>query len=202
MRGNLTREQLLAEIDAEYATLSALIERVPTVSLENSSVNSAGWSLKDVLAHIADWAERCSQWCRDGLRGESPRPPAPGFKWNETSRLNHEIFMKRRGHTPARVLRDFRAGHEALVDLARTLDQADLCEPCRFGWTGPTWSVAKHIRANTAAHYRWAANHFKKWLRANGAADAPPARRSAVPSDKPAEPSRPARRPGRRAARP
>ncbi|CAG0949340.1 hypothetical protein PHYC_00102 [Phycisphaerales bacterium] len=165
MKGRLDRAQLLAEIDAEYAALNRLIEQVPAQDLAASSVNSAGWSLKDVLAHIADWAQRSSGWCRAGLRGERPQPPAPGFKWNETPRLNREIFLRRRGHTASRVLRDFRTGHDDLVQLARVIDEADLCEPHRFAWTGPTWSVAKHIRANTAAHYRWAGKHFRKWVR-------------------------------------
>jgi hypothetical protein len=38
----------------------------------------------------------------------------------------------------------------------------------RFGWCGEKWSVAKHIRANTAAHYRWAAKHFNATLKQHG----------------------------------
>lgn len=167
MRGKLTRDALLDEIDREYATLKALIDNVPRREMSDSTVNSGSWSLKDVLAHIADWAERCETWCDAGLRGEVPTPPGPGYKWNETPRLNHDIYQKRKGHSLTRVLRDFYAGHDALVRRAKSMDEADLCEPHRFEWCGPTWSVAKHIRANTASHYRWATKHFRKWLRSS-----------------------------------
>ncbi len=92
-------------------------------------------------------------------------PPLPGFKWNETRQANHVIYLKRRRHSLARVLSDFRAGHDALLRRARTMDESVLLEVGKFAWCGPTWSVAKYIRANTAAHYRWASRHFKRWLK-------------------------------------
>jgi hypothetical protein len=160
-----SRRELLAEIDAEHEKLLALVERVPKAEWSASSVNAAGWSLKDVLAHVTDWAQRCAGWCEAGTRGEAPELPAPGFTWKETPKLNHAIFLKRRAHGLARVRRDYTAAHAALIQLVRTMPEADLCTPCRFAWTGKTWSVAQHIRANTAGHDRWAAKHFAEWLR-------------------------------------
>lgn len=163
-----SRYELLDEIDAEYARLVDLVGLVPRELWVSSRVNSAGWSLKDVLAHIADWAERCDSWCGLDDALDSMTPPAPGFKWNETRELNKAIYEKRRGHALPRVLRDFNAGHAALRRRASTLNEADLLTVGRFAWCGPTWSVAKHIRANTASHYRWACKHFNLALRTDG----------------------------------
>ncbi len=164
-----SRHDLLEEIDAEYAGLTDLVARVPPGLWKSSRVNSAGWSLKDVLAHVADWAERCDGWCGLGDTLKDMTPPAAGFKWSETRELNHAIFLKRRRHTLARVRRDFRAGHAALRSHAATMNEADLLTVGRFAWCGKSWSIAKHIRASTAAHYRWASKHFKAALRAAGA---------------------------------
>ncbi len=161
-----SRRDLLAEIDAEYARLSALIARVPPSLWNSSRVNAAGWSLKDALAHVADWAERCDGWCALGHALTAMTPPAAGFKWSETRELNHAIYLKRRRHTLARVLRDFKAGHAALRAHAATMDEADLFAVGRFAWCGKKWNVAKHIRANTTAHSRWAIKHFKTALKA------------------------------------
>jgi hypothetical protein len=161
-----SRRDLLAEIDAEHARLSALIDRVPPSLWNSSRVNSAGWLLKDVLAHVADWAERCDGWCALGDTLTDMTPPAAGFKWTETRELNHAIYLKRRSHTLARVLKDYNAAHEALRSRAITMPEADLLTVGRFAWCGRTWSVAKHIRANTAAHDRWASKHFQRTLRA------------------------------------
>ncbi|MBX9736131.1 MAG: ClbS/DfsB family four-helix bundle protein [Phycisphaerales bacterium] len=46
------------------------------------------------------------------------------------------------------------------------MNEADLLAVGRFARYGKTWSIAKHIRANTAAHYRRASKHFKAALRA------------------------------------
>lgn len=162
----LSRRELIAEIDAEHARLHGLIDRVPPEAWASPRVNSAGWSLKDVLAHVTDWAERCEGWCALGDSLDSMTPPAAGFKWTETRELNHAIYLKRRSHTLARVLRDYNAAHEALRSRAITMPEADLLSVGRFAWCGKTWSVAKHIRANTAAHDRWASKHFQRTLRA------------------------------------
>jgi hypothetical protein len=161
-----SRRYLRAEIDEEHGRLLALIDRVPPSLWKSSRVNAAGWSLKDVLAHVADWAEQCDGWCALGDTLKDMTPPAAGFKWSETRELNHAIYLKRRRHALARVLRDFNAAHEALRSRAITMPEADLLSVGRFAWCGKAWSVAKHIRANTAAHDRWASKHFKAALKA------------------------------------
>lgn len=163
-----SRSALLEEMDEAYAQLKAMMERVPRSVWKSSCVNSGGWSLKDVIAHVADWAQRCDGWCGLGDALCEMTPPAAGFKWSETRELNQEIFVRRRGHALARVLRDFEAGHAALRAHAAEMNESDLLAVGRFGWCGKTWSVAKHLRANSAAHYRWAGKHFRKVLRGVG----------------------------------
>lgn len=163
-----SRVELLEEIDAEHAALVALIDATPRELWRTSSVNSAGWNLKDVLAHVADWAERCDAWCGLGDSLREMTPPAKGFKWNETRELNAAIYQARRSHALDRVLKDFHAAHSSLRRRAEVMNEDDLLAVGRFGWCGATWSVAKHIRANTAAHDRWACKHFARALREAG----------------------------------
>lgn len=166
-----SRHDLLEEIDAECGVLTALFDRVPPVVWTSSRVNSGGWLLKDVLTHIAEWAQRCEDNCAQGAGSTEMATPYPGIKWNETRQANHAIYLKRRGHSLARVMSDIRAGHDKLLQLARAMSEADLLEVGRFAWCGKTWSVGKYIRANTAAHYRWASKHFKRWLKQNPSVD-------------------------------
>jgi hypothetical protein len=193
----LSRRELIAEIDTEHARLLGLIDRVPLQAWRSSRVNSAGWSLKDVLAHVTDWAERCEGWCTLGDSLDTMTPPAPGFKWTETRELNHAIYLKRRSYTLARVLKDYNAAHAALRSRAITMPEADLLSAGRFAWCGKTWSVAKHIRANTTAHDRWASKHFQRTLRAL-AKTTPEPKKPSVPSGASTSPRRP-RKPKRSA---
>lgn len=162
-----SRRALLDEIDEEYARLKALIEMVPKGLWESSRVNSSGWSLKDVLAHIADWAERCDAWCTSGDTIDTVAPPAPGFTWRETRALNHAVYLKRRRHRLARVHRDLEAGHAALRRHVTAMSERDLLAVGRFAWCGNAWNVATYIRANTASHYRWGCKHLRAALRAH-----------------------------------
>ena len=162
----VSRRALLEEMDESYGQLQELMARVPAGLWTSSRVNSAGWSLKDVVAHVADWAQRCDAWC-SGHNGHD-LPPGDGFKWNETRELNQEIHLRRHGHALERVLREFEAGHAALRAHASEMNEEELLAVGRFGWCGETWSVAKHLRANTTVHYRWACKHFKRALREAG----------------------------------
>jgi len=176
MARQIAKSELLSEADTEYQRLEEVLERLSEKDLSDSRVNSAGWSLKDVLAHVADWADRCAGWCEAGLRGDQPEPPAPGLKWNQFPLLNEQIFQKHRSRPVKAILSDFRAGHLRLCRIATQFDDSDLTTPQRFAWTGPTWAVANHIRANTASHYRWALKHFRRWLRTQNLKEQPKGR--------------------------
>ena len=182
----LTRQQLLDEIEKEYENLVEIIGQVSDEELISSRVNSAGWSLKDVLAHIADWAIRCALWCSASKDVSVLEVPAPGYRWSETRELNREIYLSQRDLPVKAVLTFFKAGHVALVEIAHQMNEIDLLTPKRFAWTGPTWAVSQHIRANTASHYRWATKHFRKWLRTRLKQSAKPPTRLDPHPEKPA----------------
>ena len=53
-------QHLLDEEDARWRELSAEIERCSDDELEVSGVTPDGWSVKDIMFHIAAWAADCA----------------------------------------------------------------------------------------------------------------------------------------------
>jgi hypothetical protein len=100
----------LSAIDKERNALEMLLE--PLTPEQITAPGMVGdWSIKDVLAHIIEWEQMVLMWHVTGLRGEIPELPAPGFKWNQTPVLNHQIYEKHRARPLDIILKQFQASH-------------------------------------------------------------------------------------------
>jgi hypothetical protein len=165
MGRRLPREELLREIERERAALDATLARLTPRQMTKPGVTPGGWSVKDILSHLVAWQQMNLDWYAAGLRGEKPAMPAPGFTLRELPRLNQMIFRKHHRRSLKAVLADYHVYHERVVALIRTLPDADLVTLHRFSWTGPSWTLSDYLRASTAAHYLWARNHIRRWLR-------------------------------------
>jgi hypothetical protein len=64
-------ERLLAEEDAGWGELTALLEQVPQERFEEPTVTVEGWSAKDVMFHVAAWLDEASDALDRELAGVS-----------------------------------------------------------------------------------------------------------------------------------
>ena len=53
----MTRDELMAKLDGSRAELEALLARVPAERRSLPALSN-GWSVKDLLAHLATWEKR------------------------------------------------------------------------------------------------------------------------------------------------
>lgn len=103
-------------------------------------------------------------------KGEHSHLPAPGYKWNETPRLNRAIWARHRDRSTKASRADFDAGHREIVRLVQRLSAEQIrialhfCGPSRGSQTEnvvprPPMNVAASPKAFhlPAQHYRWAA---------------------------------------------
>jgi len=176
MGRRLRRTALLAEIQRERRALDDTLAALSPRQMTKAGVTSAGWSVKDVLAHIVEWQEMNLKWYAAGLRGEKPAMPAPGFTLRELPRLNEMIYRKHRRRSLRAVMGDYSSYHKRVVELIGALSDADLVALGRFSWTGPSWTLSDYLRASTAAHYLWARTLIRRWWRAQEKAKALPGR--------------------------
>ena len=128
-------------------------------------VTRGGWSVKDILAHLAEWLQMNLDWYAAGLRGEKVHMPAPGYTLRDLPRLNQTIYRKHHRRSLQAVTRDFCRNHDQVVTLINSLSDTDLTTLGRYSWTGPSWTLSDYLRASTAAHYLWARTRVRRWMR-------------------------------------
>ena len=165
MGKRLPKKELLAEIRSERAQLMDLLDSTPRRKLTVAGINSAGWSIKDVLTHLLDWEIRTVDWYVLGATGKTPQMPGDGFKWNQLPALNDKIYRKHQRKSVKKVLEEFDAAHQATLKLIESLNDKQLTTIGHFNWTGKSWTVSDYLRGNTASHYKWARTKIRKWLK-------------------------------------
>jgi Mycothiol maleylpyruvate isomerase N-terminal domain. len=116
-----------AEVEAD---VDRLIRTVPAERWDAEAL-TPGWTLRDHVAHLADWAE-------EGVRvldvfkrrGHWPSDPEEGLDaWNE------RMVARTRGSSAAETLARYDATHAALLTAIATLSVADLRSPDGWSWT-------------------------------------------------------------------
>jgi hypothetical protein len=142
----MTRDELLNAIHASRREWDALLEAVSDEAML-SPAEAGGWSVKDVVAHIA-WHEReMAGLLRDMTLAGSDLWLLP---LHERNAIIHE-------QSKNRSLEDVRAEaatvYAELLSLLGGLSDEDLNDPSHFKDMPPDWLPWKLIAENTYEHY-------------------------------------------------
>jgi len=121
------------------------------------------WSVKDVLAHLADWEQRFLDWYAADQRGEVPHPPAPGLTWKrqDLDTLNRRIFEKHHDRPLPEILAEFRDTHERLMATVQAMSEEEIVAPGRFAWIGKQALYSWFIGYTN--HDLWGKTKIRKW---------------------------------------
>jgi hypothetical protein len=157
-----SKQALMNDIRTEHDALCARLAGISTARWDEPGVWGDGWTLSDLVAHLAEWQHMLLGWYQDGLRGALPDMPAPGFKWSQTPQLNRAIWEKHRSRSQATVRADFDSGYAQIVHIVEGLSPQQLLEAGHFEWTGKH-PLTTYLAPNTASHYRFAIKAIKRW---------------------------------------
>ena len=135
-------------------------------NFEQPGVWGEGWTIKDLFAHLTAWEQLFLGWHRTGLEGKMPTLPAPGYKWNETPRLNHAIWLAHKDESWRSVSVAFDRSFDTIHSLIDGLSEPDLLQPGRFDWTGKH-PLVTYLGANSASHYAAGCKILTRWTRAH-----------------------------------
>jgi hypothetical protein len=164
----MSKADLIQKVNQAYAEMSAILDAL----LEDQMIEPGvmeGYSIKDLLAHLAAWERLCVNWIRTSLQGEQPVRWAPGFEVNSDdpveslNRLNERIYKDYRDSTLRETLADFRIAHEKCLGAIQLLSDEQLNDPQLFEWLNghPVWQI---IAANSYEHYREHLDQIEVWL--------------------------------------
>ena len=67
----MDKSALLNTIQTERTRFEALLAPLSEEQLCSPTLDG-GWSIKDIMAHVAEWELICARWLEEFLRGEMP----------------------------------------------------------------------------------------------------------------------------------
>jgi tetratricopeptide (TPR) repeat protein len=114
-------------------------ERTFFASLSDDECSAIGtpecWSVKDVVAHVAEWKARVGQRLAAARRNETPP------KYDDIDEANAEIFEQYCNQSWDDVLEALERAHGELVEQTRAMPESDLVDTERFPWQDgrPLW---------------------------------------------------------------
>ena len=170
-----SKQALMDDIRTEHDSLCARLAEIPKARWHGLGVWGDGWTLSDLVAHLAEWQHMFLGWYEDGLRGATPQMPAPGYKWSQTPKLNRAIWERHRSRSQADVRAEFDSGYSRIVQIVEALSPEQLPTPGHYEWTGKH-PLTTYIGPNTASHYRFAIKAIKRWLKGTAGVDTSAAR--------------------------
>lgn len=190
-----SKQALIDDIRTAHDSLCARLHETPKTRWHERGVWGDGWTLSDLVAHLAEWQRMFLSWYEEGKEGATPKMPAPGYKWSQTPKLNRAIWQKHRSRSTAAIKADFDSGYVRILQLVKALSPEQLLVPGHFTWTGKH-PLTTYLGPNTASHYRFAIKVINRWLKRVPAANtsaARPNRRSQPTKGRPGTPPENAR---------
>ena len=157
-----TKTIILAKLAAERKRLEQNLSRLTPQQMQEPGVIGE-WSVKDVLAHLADWEAHLPMWVEAARRGEPVAEIEVGLKWGEYDAFNVRIYERHRDQTLEEVLTYFHKTHQEFVALIEAMPEAELLTHGLYGFIHK--STIYNWLSLYAGHDRWAKTHIRKWMK-------------------------------------
>lgn len=154
-----TKDQLMEAIQVERGKLERKISRLSAEEIVFPA-SMGSWSVKDIMAHLVDWEQRCIGWYHAGKLGETPITPEPGYKWSQLPALNEKYYQTHKDQPLAEIQVQFRSSFQQIKGLLEAMPAAELETPGAYAWTGKS-ALLVYFYYNTSSHYRWAATQVR-----------------------------------------
>lgn len=143
------------------------------------------WSVKDILAHLADWQARMPAWVEAARRGEVVETPAPGLAWKQTHILNQRIYEAHRDKPLDEVFKYFRETFDHFMGMVELMPEEEIMARGHYAFTGK--SAVYNWLSGYAAHDVWGKTKIRNWQKARR-----------LPKKKSAQPKKPGGRGSRK----
>jgi hypothetical protein len=160
------RDDLLTAAEAGFETIMSHVaaltpeQRDATFAFEDRDRN-----LRDVLMHLVCWHEMMIRWYIEGMVGEQPAMPAPGYTWRNTAALNQALWEDAQVTSLDEALTLFGASYRGLMAIIERHSDEELFTKQHYAWTGST-CLGSYLVSATSSHYDWAMKKLRRAERA------------------------------------
>jgi uncharacterized protein (TIGR03083 family) len=109
------------------------------------------WSVKDVLAHLADWEAHMLVWIETARRGDPVEGPDVGLTWKQFDLFNRRIYEAHRDQSLEDVLDYFHSVHRRFMDMVEAMPEDEMLTPSRYPLPSraPSTTGSTHMRLTT-----------------------------------------------------
>jgi hypothetical protein len=148
----MTRDELLDLITSTRGELDALYVARTGDELV-APVLAGGWTMKDVMAHVAAWERRLLNAVAAAERGEDDVWPEPGYTVSvaDTERLNQRDYLAARDRPLDDVRADAQATYDDFMRWVRSFTDEQVAGELAYT---PGLKLEWLIRAQADQHYR------------------------------------------------
>jgi hypothetical protein len=161
-----TAAEVLDRVQISWAALQDVVSRLSSDQL--STPGPETWSVKDHLAHIAEWERACTAVLNHQPQWEGFRLEPKVYASLELDPLNEVLYERNRGLSIGEVKAMANAAHAEMVAALSGLGDADLKRPVgEYGMTtNPERPLLEKIAGDTYAHYAEHTGWISELLRA------------------------------------
>ncbi len=168
-----TKAAILERLQTERRRLERNVSQLGPEDLLKPGVVGE-WSVKDVLAHLADWEAHMLVWVEAARGGDLVASPDPGLTWKQLDAFNQRVYGRHRDQPPEAVIEYFHETHRQFMALVEAMPEEEMLTPGRYPFLGRD-TIYKWLGAY-AAHDVWAKAAIRKWQKTQreaGATDMP-----------------------------
>jgi hypothetical protein len=119
------------------------------------------WSIKDVLAHLADWEAHMPVWLAAARLGDPVAEIETGLSWKQIDAFNQRIYLRHCDQLLEDVLFYFHDTHRQFMSMVEAMPEDEMLERGRYAFIGK--ATVYHWLSLYAGHDRWAKTHIHKW---------------------------------------
>lgn len=133
-----------------HQTVLKTVDGLPDDAWQKGGVCGV-WSVKDIIAHLASF-EHALVDVLNGLLDGGPTPYLDQFRSDE--KFNDAQVAKRKGHTPAQVLKEYQDTHAKTMELAARIPPERARENGTLPWYGAEYSLDDFVVYTFYGHKR------------------------------------------------
>ena len=152
-----TKADVVRSLDHSWNELRAVIDSMSEKEMLEPGVTE-DWSVKDLLGHIAFWANRAANTLTEVAAGRADQVPGPETE-GEIDEWNAREAAARKGKSLGELREDWERAHAAARAALEAFPEDKLGEPFKER------TVVFSFGADTFAHYQEHASQIKAWLR-------------------------------------
>jgi hypothetical protein len=155
-----TKKRMIELLNLERSRLE---KNLTGISESDMLVNGVvgEWSIKDVLAHLADWEAHMPVWLEAARDGQPVAEIEDGLNCKQFEEFNQRIYLRHKDQPLEDVLAYFHETHCQFMVMVEAMPEDEMLQPGWYAFIGK--GAVYSWLSSYANHDKWAKTHIIGW---------------------------------------